>query len=183
MIWRHTAAGSIVFRGPSIPRRPLWVKSGHYTVQQKLPLGDCRCFSGSGACGYCTRCSRRFRMASRRHSRKVPNRKAPAARRSKHRDRRSLERRLVRPRVPSPAADYHSECVGSSNGKSAGRAPPSMLSFDNPGAASLHFWVGRNPPWKRQRVFPSSTLTKHLPPPRVFARHHRQNASDFRLAS
>jgi hypothetical protein len=31
-------------------------------------------------------------------------------------------------------------------------------------------------------VFPSSTLAKHLPPPRVFAPHHWQNASDFRLA-
>jgi integrase len=27
------------------------------------------------------------------------------------------------------------------------------------------------PPWKRQRAFPSSTLTKHLPPARVFAPH------------
>jgi hypothetical protein len=28
-----------------------------------------------------------------------------------------------------------------------------------------------NPPWKRHRAFPNSTLTKHLPPARVFAPH------------
>ena len=28
-----------------------------------------------------------------------------------------------------------------------------------------------NPPWNRQRAFPSSTLTRHLPPARVFAPH------------